>query len=346
MLAGPVPVARPRCGRPSPPAARTRPPRASAATSASAAASWASTSSGAASARAIAPGSACSALARNRTWASAAAACSLAGSAAEDGGVGGLGGGPVALARRPPPRRRTAGRRAPPRARPAPPWRCSASRMPGIRSRSASSSPDDPLADLGLRQRPGEPVDGLARRRRRRPSASTARRTPGGSAGWRRCRPWRAPRRRRAASASRSRTGESCLHGSHQVAHRSTTTGTCIERSMTSAWKVCSVTSKVNAPPPAGASPAGAALARDCASDRALTAARSTAPAMDSPAEAGAAARARPRGSGRDTPFILARRCHTCSGPGLPSSPSGAAPDRPRRLDHHSGGEPAPSRAR
>ena len=40
------------------------------------------------------------------------------------------------------------------------------------------------------------------------------------------------------ASASRSSTGESCLHGPHQVAHRSTTTGTVIDRSSTSAWKL------------------------------------------------------------------------------------------------------------
>ena len=46
-----------------------------------------------------------------------------------------------------------------------------------------------------------------------------------------------------AALARRSSTGDSCLHGPHQSAHRSTMTGTCRDRSTTSAWKVSSVTS-------------------------------------------------------------------------------------------------------
>jgi hypothetical protein len=43
--------------------------------------------------------------------------------------------------------------------------------------------------------------------------------------------------------ASRSRTGESCLHGSHHSAQRSRITGTWNERSSTSLWKLASVTS-------------------------------------------------------------------------------------------------------
>ena len=45
------------------------------------------------------------------------------------------------------------------------------------------------------------------------------------------------------SAASRSSTGESCLHGPHHSAHRSSTTGTWNERSSTSAWKLASVTS-------------------------------------------------------------------------------------------------------
>ena len=43
--------------------------------------------------------------------------------------------------------------------------------------------------------------------------------------------------------ASRSSTGLSCLHGPHQSAQKSMTTGTVIEVSMTLAWKSASVTS-------------------------------------------------------------------------------------------------------
>src|ERR1044071_6064253 len=46
-----------------------------------------------------------------------------------------------------------------------------------------------------------------------------------------------------ASSASRSRTGPRALHGPHQPAQKSTTTGTWWERSMTSETKVSSVTS-------------------------------------------------------------------------------------------------------
>ncbi len=104
------------------------------------------------------------------------------------------------------------------------------------------------------------------------------------------------------ASASRSSTGESCLHGSHQVAHRSTTTGTVRDRSSTSAWKLASVTSTTNGRHPRPA--AGADCWRATASERAFSAARSTAPAIaDDRAAVGAAGRE----LGRDTPTILAR---------------------------------------
>ena len=66
----------------------------------------------------------------------------------------------------------------------------------------------------------------------------------------------------RPSAASFSSTGESCLQGPHHSAQRSTTTGTCIERSMTSAWNVSSVTSRTTAgaaPPPAAG---GATAAR------------------------------------------------------------------------------------
>ena len=85
------------------------------------------------------------------------------------------------------------------------------------------------------------------------------------------------------ASASRSSTGESCLHGPHHSAHRSTTTGTCSERSSTSAWKVSSVTSMTHCPVGAAGACARGARAPSRgrrASERAFTAARSTAPAM------------------------------------------------------------------
>ena len=45
-----------------------------------------------------------------------------------------------------------------------------------------------------------------------------------------------------ASSASRSRIGDSCLQGPHQVAQKSMTTGTAKDRSTTSLWKVASVT--------------------------------------------------------------------------------------------------------
>ena len=43
--------------------------------------------------------------------------------------------------------------------------------------------------------------------------------------------------------ASFSSIGESCLHGSHHSAHRSMSTGTWYERSMTSVWNSASLTS-------------------------------------------------------------------------------------------------------
>jgi len=86
------------------------------------------------------------------------------------------------------------------------------------------------------------------------------------------------------ASASRSSTGESCLQGPHQVAQRSTTTGTCNDRSRTSAWKLCSVTSMTKGLPSALSAPPDACVCvcceRTAASERAFRADRSTAPAM------------------------------------------------------------------
>src|SRR5215203_4973558 len=45
------------------------------------------------------------------------------------------------------------------------------------------------------------------------------------------------------AAVTRSRIGLMVVQGPHHGAHRSTTTAVCIERSMTSLWKVASVTS-------------------------------------------------------------------------------------------------------
>src|SRR5262245_55628906 len=45
------------------------------------------------------------------------------------------------------------------------------------------------------------------------------------------------------ASTTFSMMGPSVRHGPHQGAHKSTTTGTSLERSMTSVWNVASVTS-------------------------------------------------------------------------------------------------------
>ena len=45
------------------------------------------------------------------------------------------------------------------------------------------------------------------------------------------------------STASFSSTGESCLHGPHQSAQKSITTGVVSDRSSTSVWKVASVTS-------------------------------------------------------------------------------------------------------
>ena len=64
------------------------------------------------------------------------------------------------------------------------------------------------------------------------------------------------------SAASRSSTGESCLHGPHHSAQRSSTTGTWKERSSTSAWKVASVTSTTAEPgAPAGAAALGGGAA-------------------------------------------------------------------------------------
>src|SRR4029077_15243824 len=50
--------------------------------------------------------------------------------------------------------------------------------------------------------------------------------------------------RSRASSTTFSRTGPSCLQGPHHGAHRSMTTVTSAERSITSVWNVASVTSE------------------------------------------------------------------------------------------------------
>jgi hypothetical protein len=59
-----------------------------------------------------------------------------------------------------------------------------------------------------------------------------------------------------ASATSFSRTGESCLHGPHQSAHRSMITGVVLERSTTSVVKVSSVTS-MTGPLPDPPGPAG-----------------------------------------------------------------------------------------
>src|SRR5690349_9103696 len=110
-----------------------------------------------------------------------------------------------------------------------------------------------------------------------------------------------------AACARRSSTGESCLHGPHHSAHRSTTTGTCSERSITSTWKVSSETSMTNwldgrsAPDWDGAAAARPACAL-VASALAFNADKSTAP--DRAADSSAVR----RGLGLVTVSILARR--------------------------------------
>src|SRR5688500_10332090 len=63
------------------------------------------------------------------------------------------------------------------------------------------------------------------------------------------------------AAASRSRTGLSCLHGPHQSAQKSMTTGTVMDCSTTRAWKSASLTSMTAALAfVAPAAPAGAPL--------------------------------------------------------------------------------------
>src|SRR3954449_3163180 len=57
------------------------------------------------------------------------------------------------------------------------------------------------------------------------------------------------------SAASRSRTGESCLHGPHHSAQKSSTTGTVRDRSMTSVWNEASSTSKTWSPPEAAEPP-------------------------------------------------------------------------------------------
>ena len=134
------------------------------------------------------------------------------------------------------------------------------------------------------------------------------------------------------ASASRSSTGESCLHGPHQVAHRSTTTGTVIDRSSTSVWKLASVTSMTNRRHRRRRRRPGAVCWRAAASERAFSAARSTAPAMaDDSAAVGAAGRE----LGRDTPPSWHASTRTRAAPrpppydAVPSGPS-VRVERPR----------------
>src|SRR3954471_9502020 len=74
------------------------------------------------------------------------------------------------------------------------------------------------------------------------------------------------------SAASFSSTGDSCLHGPHQSAQKSITTGTEVDRSRTSAWKVASVTSRTWGPPETAEPPAS----ED--SGRARSPERSTAP--------------------------------------------------------------------
>ena len=87
------------------------------------------------------------------------------------------------------------------------------------------------------------------------------------------------------SAASFSSTGESCLHGPHQSAHRSTTTGTCMDRSITSDWKVDSVTSTTAAAEPCDpwAAPSAAGCWALCGAEFCalfLSEDRSTAPAI------------------------------------------------------------------
>src|SRR4051794_27704997 len=83
------------------------------------------------------------------------------------------------------------------------------------------------------------------------------------------------------SAASFSRIGESCLHGPHQSAQKSMTTGTSRLFSRTSDWKVASVTSMTVAGPPGPPAPPPGAPALDAAFAawlRAARAPRSTAP--------------------------------------------------------------------
>ena len=61
------------------------------------------------------------------------------------------------------------------------------------------------------------------------------------------------------SAASCSNSGDNCLQGSHQVAHRSKMTGTVMDRSMTSVWKLAAVASMIS---PAGAPSMAASVLR------------------------------------------------------------------------------------
>ena len=130
---------------------------------------------------------------------------------------------------------------------------------------SPRSGKPRPPARRSRRARPGSPHGASPRQTPRpagrgpvrRPSEWIVRGTPGRFADWRRRRPGNT-QRPPASAAIDSNTGDNCLQGSHQVAHRSTTTSWRVDRSMTSASNVTSVTS-MTGPSDTGASDAGPA---------------------------------------------------------------------------------------
>ena len=97
----------------------------------------------------------------------------------------------------------------------------------------------DPRLHLVLGQRADEAVDDLAVVHGVDGRDRLHLERLGDGPGWRRRRPWPARPCRSVASTTFSRIGPSVLHGPHHSAHRSTTTGTCVERSITSASNVC-----------------------------------------------------------------------------------------------------------
>ncbi len=97
--------------------------------------------------------------------------------------------------------------------------------------------------DLGGRHGADEFVDDLAVAEGLHRRDPLDRRSGRPAPGWSRCRPWPAPPRPRAWLSAASSAGLSCLQGPHQSAQKSTTTGTSLERSMTSRSKSASVAS-------------------------------------------------------------------------------------------------------